>query len=125
MPVLRSKIILIILLIVAAIGVYLLTARQKSVDFNTQVKPIFNKKCISCHGGVRRKAGFSLLFRSEAVAVNESGKPAIIPGDPDRSELIKRITTSDPDERMPYKHEALSKAEIKILRQWIKQGAKW
>ena len=46
------------------------------VSFNTEVKPIFNKKCISCHGGVKRQGGFSLLFRSEALANTESGKPA-------------------------------------------------
>ena len=55
---------------------------ESEIDFNTEVKPILNKKCIACHGGVRRKSGFSLLFRQEALAINESGKPAIIPGDP-------------------------------------------
>ncbi|HLX91961.1 MAG TPA: DUF1549 domain-containing protein, partial [Puia sp.] len=125
MPVLRSKIFLIILFISAAIGVYYLTAGQKSVDFNTQVKPIFNKKCITCHGGVRRKAGFSLLFRSEALMKNESGKPAIIPGDPDHSEMIRRLTLKDPEERMPYKHERLSEEEISMLKKWIREGAPW
>ena len=52
-------------------------------------------------------------------------KPAIIPGDPDHSEMIRRLTINDPDERMPYKHDPLSKEEIEILRKWIKQGAKW
>jgi len=66
-----------------------------------------------------------LLFRSEALANTESGKPAIIPGRPDQSELIRRITHTDPEERMPFKHEALSKKEIDILRQWIRQGAQW
>ena len=99
--------------------------RRQTVDFNAQVKPIFNKKCITCHGGVRRKAGFSLLFRAEALMKNESGKPAIIPGDPEHSEMIRRLTLKDPEERMPYKHEALSKDEIEILKKWIKEGAVW
>ena len=88
-------------------------------------KPIINKKCIACHGGVRAKAGFSLLFREEALAPTKSGKPAIIPGDPGNSELIRRITHTDPEERMPYKHEPLSAEEIAIFRDWIKQGANW
>ncbi|HRO70549.1 MAG TPA: DUF1549 domain-containing protein, partial [Chitinophagaceae bacterium] len=50
---------------------------------------------------------------------------AIIPGDPEGSEMIRRITISDPEERMPYKHEPLSKEEIGILKRWIRQGAKW
>jgi hypothetical protein len=95
------------------------------IDFNTQVKPIINKKCIICHGGVRAKGGFSLLFREEAFAKTASGKLAIIPGDPDHSEMIRRLTSKDPEERMPYKHEPLTKEEIDILREWVRQGAPW
>lgn len=95
------------------------------IDFNTEVKPIFNKKCITCHGGVKRQAGFSLLFRSDAVAINKSGLPAIIPGDPSHSEMIRRLTLKDPEERMPYKHPPLTDGEIATLKKWIKQGAKW
>src|SRR5580692_8981309 len=95
------------------------------IDFNTQVKPIINKKCITCHGGVRAKGGFSLLFREEAFAKTASGKLAIIPGDPDHSEMIRRLTLKDPEERMPYRQSPLSSGEITILRDWIKEGAPW
>lgn len=98
---------------------------EHRVDFNTQVKPIINAKCITCHGGVRAKGGFSLLFREDAFAKTESGKPAIIAGDPDHSEMIRRITSHDPEARMPYQHEPLSKEEIDILREWVKEGAPW
>lgn len=97
----------------------------EKVDYNTQVKPLINKKCISCHGGVKAKGGFSLLFREEALAVTESGKPAIIPGDPGSSEFMRRITVKDPEERMPYKHEPLTEEEIALFRNWIQQGAQW
>ena len=103
----NNKLVLAIVLIIAVVAtifVYNLLF-GKPVDFSTQVKPIINAKCITCHGGVKAKAGFSLLFREEALAKTKSGKPAIIPGDADHSELIKRITASDPEERMPYKHE--------------------
>jgi len=53
------------------------------VNFTTQVKPILNNHCISCHGGVRQKGGFSLLFREEALAKTKSGKYGIVPGDPE------------------------------------------
>ncbi len=95
------------------------------VDFNSQIKPLLNKKCIACHGGVKRQGGFSLLFRTDALAPTESDKPAIIPGSPDASEMIKRLTHADLEERMPYKEKPLSKEEINLLRRWIKQGAKW
>lgn len=97
----------------------------RRVDFNTEVKPIINAKCITCHGGVRAKGGFSLLFREDAFAKTESGRPAIIPGDPDHSEMIRRITSRDPESRMPYKHEPLTKEEIDVLRDWVKEGAPW
>ena len=95
------------------------------IDYNTQVKPILNKKCISCHGGVKQKAGLSFITREDALTPAESGKPAIIPGDPGASELVRRITSHDPEERMPYREEPLSKDEISILKQWIKEGAEW
>lgn len=112
------------LVLIASVVTYIYWPVEK-IDYSTQVKPIFNKKCIACHGGVKQKAGFSLLFREEALGNTESGKPAIIPGKPDESELIRRISIADPEERMPYKHEPLSKEEIDILTKWIKQGAEW
>ncbi|HVZ57607.1 MAG TPA: DUF1553 domain-containing protein [Chitinophagaceae bacterium] len=122
---LSKKILLVLVLLAAGWGLYAWLSPGPRVDFNTQVKPILNKKCITCHGGVRRKADFSLLFRTEALAPAKSGKRAIIPGDPDHSELIRRITEKDPEERMPYRQEALSPEEISILRRWIKEGAPW
>ena len=121
----QKKSLFVIAALAACVFIFIYSTRKQTIDYNTQVKPIFNKNCITCHGGVRRKAGFSLLFRSEALAKTESGKPAIIPGDPEHSEMIRRLTLKDPEERMPYKHEPLSVKEIDILRNWVKQGAKW
>ena len=101
----KKKWIVLLALLTVVFTVSLVLLHQKPVDYISQVKPIFNKKCITCHGGVRRKGGFSVLFRSEALAKTESGKFAIIPGDPEHSEMIRRITNKDPEERMPYKHE--------------------
>src|SRR5690606_37100079 len=117
----RNKFVLVISLLVVAWLIYWWVIPGKKIDFSADVKPILNSKCISCHGGVKAKAGFSLLFEEEALAPTESGKPAIIPGDPNGSEMIRRLTLNDPEERMPYKHEPLSKEEIRILKQWIRQ----
>lgn len=122
----HSKIGLVVLLLAAAVAaVYFLMPSKNNIDFNTQVKPIFNKNCIACHGGVKQQSEFSLLFREEALRKAKSGKYAIIPGDAGKSELIKRIKAKDEEERMPYKHEPLSAAEIAILEQWIDEGAVW
>jgi len=123
----RKKIIFFvaILVIVILASAWLINISSSHVDYSTQVKPIINKNCITCHGGVRAKGNFSLLFRDSALKKTKDGKYAIIPGDPDHSEMIQRLTLNDPDERMPYHHEPLSKEEIDILRKWIKEGAPW
>ena len=104
---------------------YFLFFTETPVDYNAEVKPIINQKCISCHGGVKKKAGFSLLFREEALSPTESGKPAILPGDAANSEMIKRLHYLDPEERMPYQEEALTEEETRILTKWIDEGAKF
>ena len=111
----------LIVLAITAVVIY----PSDPIDYNTEVKPILNKKCITCHGGVKQEGGFSLLFEEEAFAPTKSGKPAIIKYKPEESELIRRLHLTDPEERMPYKHDPLSKEEIKILTTWIKEGAKW
>lgn len=123
-PYKKTSIVLLTLVGVAAI-IFLVGRREKTIDFSTQVKPIINKNCITCHGGVKAKGGFSLLFREDALAKTESGKPAIIPGDPDGSEMIRRLSLDDPEERMPYHHEPLSADDKNILVSWVKQGAVW
>lgn len=99
--------------------------RGSEVDFNADVRPIINNKCISCHGGVKQSGGFSLLYREEALEKTESGKSAIIPGEPEESELMKRITSHDERIRMPLEKEPLTEEEIAIFRKWIEQGAEW
>lgn len=98
---------------------------RDKVDFSAEVKPILNKRCISCHGGVKKNAGFSVLFREEAIDTTDSGKPSIVPHHPELSEVVRRINSSDPEVRMPYKEEPLTKEEIEILTRWIEEGAEW
>ena len=121
----NKKILLVTAILVLSLAVFTFSSSNHSIDFSADVKPILNKKCITCHGGVKKQGGFSVLFREEALGKTKSGKFAIVPGDPSHSEMIRRLTLKDPEERMPYKHDPLTDAEIDILRQWIKQGAKW
>ncbi|MEY3433190.1 MAG: hypothetical protein RL131_1126, partial [Bacteroidota bacterium] len=121
----RSKLFITIASILTLGIIYGLFFTQDPIDYNTQVKPIINQKCISCHGGVKKKGGFSLLFREEALAPTESGHPAIIPGDAKNSDMIKRLHHQDPEERMPYKEDPLTQNEIEILTRWIDEGAKF
>jgi hypothetical protein len=121
----RKKSFAILFFIAVSATAFVFFTHRQPVDFNTEVKPIFNKKCITCHGGVKQKGNFSVLFRSEALGKTKSGKYGIIPGDPAHSEMIRRINLKDPEERMPYQHEPLSEKEINTLTRWVKEGAKW
>jgi len=102
-----------------------LFSSAKPVDFSRDVRPIFNQNCVSCHGGVRQKNGVSFIFREEALGIGKSGRRTIVPGDPDGSELIARVTSKDPDVRMPYHGPPLPAEQVSLLRRWIKEGAKW
>ena len=101
------------------------------IDYNWHVRPILSENCFSCHGpdAAARKASLRLDLPEAAYAeLKESpGKVAIDPGDPDNSELIRRVVAADPDVRMPppEKHTVLSERDVAILRQWIEDGAEY
>jgi uncharacterized protein DUF1553/uncharacterized protein DUF1549/cytochrome c len=98
---------------------------REQVSFSRDIRPILNQNCVLCHGGVRQKNGVSFIFREEALGVGKSGRRTIVPGKPDASELIARVTSTDPEARMPYHAPPLSAEQIELLRRWIKEGAKW
>ena len=95
------------------------------VSYNRDIRPILNRNCLSCHGGVRQMGGFSLLFEEEAFDTTESGKVAIIPGKHRASEMYRRIVEPNPELRMPPEGDPLSQKEIDLIARWIDQGAKW
>lgn len=109
----------------AVIAVFFGLKNRKTIDYSHDVKPILNQRCISCHGGVKQSGEFSVLFEEEAFQPAESGIIPIIKGDAENSEFYKRLLSDDPDERMPYKEEALPPEEIEILKRWINEGAEW
>lgn len=116
-------------LVIALAGITVIAGiffrNSRKVDYNAEVKPLLNKKCISCHGGVKQSGGFGLLTREQALQKTESGHPAIIPGNASASEFIKRLSHPDPESRMPMNADPLSKEEIALLEKWIDQGAHW
>jgi mono/diheme cytochrome c family protein len=97
------------------------------IDFNQQIRPILSSGCFACHGpdADMRKAGLRLDYAApaEAKLQNEPGHRAIVPGHPEESELIRRITSTDPSVRMPHNAAALKPAQIQLIATWIKQGA--
>ena len=96
-----------------------------AVDFQKEVEPILIKRCSECHGSDKQKARLRLDSRAAALLAGESGHPAVVPGRPDESEILKRVASSDPDEVMPPKGNRLTAAEIASLRAWVAEGAVW
>ena len=101
------------------------SCKEERIDFNAQVRPILNKNCIACHGGVKQSGGFGLVFRENALGETVNGNIGVVPGHPEKSEMISRITHKNLEMRMPLEREPLSKEEIKTLTKWIEQGAEW
>ena len=100
---------------------------NEPIDFTRTVRPILSNKCFACHGPdeAERQAGLRLDDAKVAKAELESGATAILPGDPEASELIRRITHSDESQRMPPAEfgKPLTFDEIEVFRRWIEQGA--
>ena len=87
-----------------------------AVDFDRDIRPILSDKCFACHGPdeKERKAKLRLDRKEDAFKPVKSGAFAIVPGQPEKSELIARITTEDADDRMPKKRAPLEPAQIAL-----------
>jgi hypothetical protein len=97
------------------------------VDFNRDIRPILSENCYKCHGpdDGARKAKLRFDIRTEALKPAKSGEIPIVPGSPEKSQLVARITASDPDERMPSikSGKTLSPTQIDLLKRWVAEGA--
>jgi cytochrome c553 len=95
------------------------------VSFESEVRPIFEKHCVECHGPKKQKSEFRLDDREVALHGGESHAPNILPGKAAESPLLKFVTTDDRDTRMPPKGDRLTAAEVDTLKRWITEGAIW
>ena len=110
-------------LTVLLLGVLATTARgEEAVDFNEKVLPILRQRCFECHShSAKIRGGLALDSRSGWQKGGDNG-PAIVPGDPDKSLLIKAVRRVSTDLEMPPKAK-LPAEEIAILERWVKAGA--
>ncbi len=103
----------------------------RKIDFSRDIKPILSNKCFLCHGPSEtdRKGGkHGLRLDTAAGSIEDlGGHAAIVPGKPEASELIARISSHDPEEVMPPKSmgKPLTAHEIELLKEWIRQGAQY
>jgi mono/diheme cytochrome c family protein len=95
------------------------------IDFSREIQPLFAKRCVACHGPDTQEAGLRLDDQAGATAALESGARAIAPGKPGDSAVLARVTSTDPDVRMPPEGAPLTAEQVETLRRWIGEGAEW
>jgi len=99
------------------------------VEFNRDIRPIFSDTCFACHGPDENKVKGKLRLDSLDAARKggKSGEPAILPGHPEKSQVMKRLLTKDADDHMPPAefHKVLSPDQIALVERWIKEGAEY
>ena len=96
-----------------------------AANFARDVQPLLARRCLACHGPDDAEGGLMLGSRATALAVTDSGEPAIVPGDAHGSALLERITSDSEWDRMPPEGDPLTPEEVEILRNWIDAGAQW
>ena len=98
---------------------------QQVQDLNVEVRTILAHNCYSCHGEAKSKGDLRLDSKDAIVKGGEDGV-VVIPGHPDKSELVRRISLPKGDkEAMPTKGKRLTEREINVLKFWIEKGALW
>jgi len=96
------------------------TDSSLSEKFHTQVLPILRDNCFRCHGE-KEKGGLKLNSRESVLSAGESELPAVVPGDPESSELISQIRSGS----MPPTESGLTEKQIATLERWVRDGAIW
>src|ERR1700681_1253672 len=100
------------------------------VEFNRDIRPILSNRCFACHGpdAANRKTKLRFDIEGGARIGLAQGRFAIVPGDPQKSEMVRRISSDDPAIRMPPAYageDKLQPREIELIRRWVSQGANW
>jgi hypothetical protein len=92
--------------------------------FEERVAPVFAEKCVKCHSSTdgKVKGGLALETR-EGLSKGGDNGPVIVAGNPDKSVLMQRILSKDPDEKMPPKGDDLSPQQVQDVMAWIRAGA--
>ena len=96
---------------------------QATVDFASDIRPVLEQKCLSCHGGALTLSGLDLRSREAAITGGASGT-ALVPGNAEQSRLYRRVAGLE-QPAMPMQSAPLGAAEMARVKQWIDAGAAW
>ena len=117
------------LIAIALLAFGMTSYADDKIDYNREVRPILSTKCFQCHGPDEesRKVGLRLDVRDIAIKKIKSGGIPIVPGNPEDSTIMDRVTTTDADDIMPPQKTGppLKEKEIAILKKWIEEGANY
>lgn len=102
----------------------LLPALHAAIDFNEEIRPVLEKRCVECHGPQKQKGELRLDAKTFAFKGGVNGQ-IIQPGKAAESAIYLRLLSNDPEERMPSKGEALTPSEIAKIKEWVDSGAVW
>lgn len=98
------------------------------VEFNRDIRPILSDNCYFCHGPDKNKREADLRLDTEEGLLGKDGEPGpVVPGKPGDSELFRRITATDPEQKMPPAEspKSLTPRDVALIKKWIEQGAKY
>ncbi len=101
---------------------------DERLSFNRDIRPILSDACFQCHGpDAKQRKGELRLDNESQIFEKRDGHHGLVPGDPTKSELFRRLTATDDDEHMPppSSGKKLTTPQIETIRRWIEQGAKW
>ncbi len=110
------------LVVLVSVGV---AAGAERVDFSRDIQPLLAKRCVACHGPDTQEGGLRLDEQAGATRELDSSKRAIVPGRSAESEILARITSTDPDLRMPPEGARLTADRVALIGRWIDEGAEW
>jgi hypothetical protein len=115
-----------IAILVASVSFNLARVRgDDSIDFVRDIQPLLRQHCAECHGSDQQNGGLRMDVRASLFGEADSGRAAIVPGEPEQSELIHRVRSVVDGERMPPDDPHLPEHTIELLHRWIAQGAQW
>lgn len=102
-----------------------LTTQAEEINFDRDIKPIFDERCAHCHGEDEQESGLRLDLRANLLEGGDSGLAAIVPGEASKSYLMDVIKHFDDAVAMPPDEDKLSDQKINLIERWIKEGAQW
>src|SRR5688572_18089560 len=117
---------ILLILLLSSIALADARADEPKLDFNRDIRPILSENCFQCHGFDEKARQAELrLDMAESALADRDGVPAIVPGEPDQSELWRRVSSEDEAEMMPPpdSHRVLKPEQKEAIRRWIEEGA--